>query len=402
METKLTWRQARDQLLDLTAPLPQETVPLSQAAGRILAQPLTALRDVPPFARSPFDGYAFQSGDTAGPLPVTLTILEEIPAGSVPTCTVVPGAAVKILTGAPIPPGADAVSKFEETDFTPDTVTLKRAYCPGENIALAGEDIAIGTPLAQPGQVIDAGLAGTLAAQGFDTVSVYRRPVVGVITTGSELAPSAAPLAPGKIPDSNRYMLDAALRQYRCEPRLYQSPADDTDAIAQAVDQALTECDALITTGGVSVGDYDLTAQAFQQAGVDLVCGDLRLKPGGKSCFGFRSGKPVLGLSGNPASSMTCFYAVVLPVLRQLCGLSHSRQPEFSAKLGRPFPKSSPQPRLLRGQVTVEDGQLIYLPGDKQSNGALHTLAGANALAEIPPGTGPLEAGAAVNVIYIG
>jgi molybdopterin molybdotransferase len=402
METKLTWRQARDLMLGLTAPLGQENVPLSQAAGRILAQPFCAVRDVPPFARSPFDGYAFQSGDTAGTLPVTLTILEEIPAGSVPTCTVVPGAAVKILTGAPIPPGADAVSKFEETDFTPQTVTLKRAYRPGENVALAGEDIAIGTPLAQPGQVVDAGLSGTLAAQGIGTVSVYRRPIVGVITTGSELAPSAGPLAPGKIPDSNRYMLDAALRQYGCEPRLYQSPADDVDAIAQAVDQALTQCDALVTTGGVSVGDYDLTAKAFQHSGVELVCGDLRLKPGGKSCFGFRAGKPVLGLSGNPASSMTCFYAVALPILRKLQGLVQPCQPEFPVKLGRAFPKSSPQPRLLRGRLTVEDGALVYLPGDKQSNGALHTLAGANALAEIPPRSGPLEAGAMVNAIYIG
>jgi molybdopterin molybdotransferase len=360
------------------------------------------VREVPPFARSPFDGYAFQSGDTAGALPVTLTILEEIPAGSVPTCTVVPGTAVKILTGAPIPPGADAVSKFEDTDFTPDTVTLKRPYRAGENIALAGEDISLGTPLAQPGQVIDAGLSGTLASQGIGSVQVYRRPVVGVLTTGSELTPFAAPLAPGKIPDSNRYMLDAALRASGCEPKVYDSPADDTDAIARAVNLALTQCDALITTGGVSVGDYDLTAKAYQQAGVELICGDLRLKPGGKSCFGFRSGKPVLGLSGNPASSMTCFYAVALPVLRRLCGLSRPRQPEFPAKLGRPFPKSSPQPRLLRGQVTVEDGALVYLPGDKQSNGALHTLAGANALAELPPQSGPLDAGAAVNVIYIG
>jgi molybdopterin molybdotransferase len=402
METKLTWREARDKLLSLTAPLPQETVPLSQAAGRILSQSLAAVRAVPPFARSPFDGYAFQGGDTAGSLPVTLTILEEIPAGSVPTCTVTAGTAVKILTGAPIPPGADAVSKFEETDFTPQTVTLKRVYHPGENIALAGEDIAIGTPLAQPGQVIDAGLSGTLASQGFTTVSVYRRPIVGVITTGSELSQSAEPLAPGKIPDSNRYMLDAALREYRCEPKLYQSPADDADAIAHAVELALQECDALVTTGGVSVGDYDLTAKAFQQAGVQLICGDLRLKPGGKSCFGFREGKPVLGLSGNPASSMTCFYAVALPVLRQLCGLSHPRQPEFSVKLGGPFPKSSPQPRLLRGRLTVAQGELVFLPGDKQSNGALHTLAGANALAEIPPKSGPLDAGAAVNAIYIG
>lgn len=402
MDPKLTWREARELLLERVRRTETERLPLSEAAGRVLAEPVSAVRDVPPFDRSPFDGYTFRSGDTRDALPVTLTILEEVPAGSVPTKAVTPGTATKILTGAPIPEGADAVTKYEETEFTPERVTLKRSYRPGENIIRRGEDVALGEVLGRTGQHLDAGLLGTLASQGIPAVEVYRRPVVGIITTGSELVEVEAAAQPGKIPNSNRYALEAAVLAAGCLPRYYASPVDSVEEIAAVVAKALAETDLVITTGGVSVGDYDLTPKAYEAAGVEVFAGDLLLKPGGKSCFGCKENKLVIGLSGNPASAMTCFYAVALPALRKLRGDADGRLPELTVRLGRDYKRPSPQPRLLRGTVQMEPEGLTFYPADKQGNGSLQTLAGANALAEIPAKSGPLEAGTRVAAFYFG
>ncbi len=402
MEQPMEWRQARDQLLEYIGPVGEETLPLDQATGRLLARPQRASWDMPPFDRSPYDGYAFQCGDTKGKLPVTLQVLEEIPAGAVPTQKVVPGTAVKVLTGAPIPPGADAVTKFEETRFSPDTVTLLRRYKSGENIIRRGEDLRTGDLLASPGQRLDPGLAGALWAQGVRGVEVYRRPRVGLITTGSELQETGTPGRMGRIPNSNRPAFEAALRLAGAEPRYYGAPGDDCDAIARILSRAWEETDLVISTGGVSVGDYDLTPAALERAGGVIAVRNLHLKPGGKCCFGWQGEKLACCLSGNPASAMTCFYAVVLPVLRKLAGYPEGQLPEVAARLVEDYPKPSPQTRLLRGRLTAEQGQLVFVPAPSQSNGALHTLAGANALGEIPAGSGPLKAGSPIQVCYIG
>ena len=402
MEQPMEWRQARDLLLEGIEPVERELLSLSRATGRILAQPQRAEWDMPPFDRSPYDGYAFQSGDTQGKLPVTLNVLEEVPAGAVPTRTVVPGTAVKVLTGAPIPPGADAVTKFEETRFTPDTVTLLRRYSPGENIIRRGEDLRAGELLAGPGQRVDPGLAGALWTQGVCGVEVYRRPRVGLITTGSELQENGAPSRAGRIPNSNRPAFEAALRLAGAEPVWFGSPGDDCEAIAGMIAAAWAETDLILTTGGVSVGDYDLTPAALERAGGEIAVRNLRMKPGGKCCFGWKGKKLVSCLSGNPASAMTCFYAVVLPLLRKLAGYPEGQLPELTVPLGADYPKSSPQTRLLRGRLTAQNGRLAFLPAPSQGNGALHTLAGANALGEIPAGSPPMQAGTPIQISYIG
>lgn len=402
MDHPMEWRQARDLLLKHIQPVEEELLPLDRATGRLLSRPQWASSDMPPFDRSPYDGYAFQSGDTKGKLPVTLRVLEEVPAGSVPTQKVVPGTAVKVLTGAPIPPGADAVTKFEETRFSPDTVTLLRSYESGENIIRQGEDLRTGDQLALPGQRLDPGLAGALWAQGVREVAVYRIPRVGLITTGSELQEDHTPGQAGQIPNSNRPAFEAALRLAGAEPVYYGTPGDDCNAIASALSVALRETDLVITTGGVSVGDYDLTPAALEQAGGTIAVQNLLIKPGGKCCFGWQGKKLACCLSGNPASAMTCFYAVVLPLLRKLSGHPEERLPELTVPLGADYPKASHQTRLLRGKLTFENGRLEFMPASSQSNGALHSLAGANALAEIPSGSPPLMAGTPLQVCYIG
>ncbi len=402
MKRGLDWRTARDELLQQVTPVDTQMLPLEQCGGRYLAENIAALQAVPPFDRSPLDGYAFRSADTAPDAPVTLRILEEVPAGHVPTCTVTEGTAVKILTGAPIPCGADAVSKFEETEFTPEYVTLKRQYRPGENIVFRGEDVSPGDLLGRKGQRIDAGLAGALAAQEIGEVTVHRIPKVGILTTGTELRRPSEANNSASIPNSNRTALETALRLLDCQPVFYGAPGDTVEEISSVLARALADCDMVVTTGGVSVGDYDCTPAAVEHCGAELLIQNLKLKPGGKCCFGVYKGKLIACLSGNPASGMTCFYAVVMPAIRRLTGAEHTAQKEVIAHITSDFPKGSKQPRLLRGVLDWAEEGLCFTPAPAQGNGTLHTLAGANAFAELPGGSGPIGAGEVVRVCYIG
>ena len=396
MKDIMDYGEARELILQRVAPVGTEKAPLSLCGGRILAQKLTAAENVPAFDRSPYDGYAFRAADTAQ-TPVTLTVIEEAPAGAVATKTVAPGTAAKILTGAPIPSGADAVVKFEQTDFTPETVTIHTRFRPGENIVRAGEDVRAGAELAHAGQRIDPGLAGTLAAQGVYAPAVYRRPRVGVISTGNEVVEeeAAAPPAPGKIRNTNRYMLEAALRSAGCEPVFLGVAPDRAEAIRDAMARGLGACDAIILTGGVSVGDYDMTRAAMELLGAELLVSGMDLKPGGACACGMRDGVLLCGLSGNPASAMTCFYGVMLPALRKLAGWEEPRLRPVTVTLGADFPKKSPKPRLLRGRLELADGTARFFPGN-QGNAVISSLMGCEALAEVSAGSGPIPAGTAL------
>lgn len=390
-------------LLNLTAPVAAQPLPLDKAAGRVLAQGVAAVTDMPPFSRSPYDGYAFRAKDTAAAsrqTPVTLKIIEEVPAGRVASQSVTRGTAVKILTGAPLPPGADAVAKFEDTAFTADEVTLYARYESGGNVCFQGEDVRAGQTLATAGDVIDAGLAGALAAQGVTAPLVYRKPRVAVISIGSELAAVGEAPGGGRIPDSNRYTLQAAVALAGGEPAPAGTARDDAAQIGALMEQALDGSDIVIATGGVSVGDYDLTPAALDAIGATVLIRRLRLKPGGMCVFAQKGGKLLCCLSGNPASSMTAFYAVALPVLRRLCGRP-ALPPVLRVALRQPFPKPSPSTRLLRGRLVLADGT-AQLDIGAQGNGMLGSLIGCDALAEVPAGSGPLEAGAMLGAFYIG
>ena len=396
MLTFPTFEEARALLMERTAAVDCERLPLSDCGGRVLAQDLCAEADIPPFDRSPYDGYAFRGEDTLGAsreTPVTLRILEEIPAGGVPHYTVTEGTAVKILTGAPIPPGADTVCKYEETDYSDDAVTLYAPCKRGDNIVYAGEDVKKGTVLAPAGSVIDAGLAGTLAAQGVTEPSVYRHPHVALISTGSELLDIGDELAEGKIRNSNRYMLEAALVQNGLEPVSYGTVGDDVNAIARLFAEAAASCDAVISTGGVSVGDYDLSPAAMELAGAETLIRGVGIKPGKSCAFAALNGKVLYGLSGNPAAALTDFYAIALPALKKLAGRRDCLPRELTLRLKSGFRKKSPYTRLLRGRLDLSDGMpAIELPGD-QSNSVLSSTIGSDVMAIIPPEVGPMAEG---------
>lgn len=396
MEQNMEYRVARELLLELAVRMGTERVPLAEAEGRILAEAVCARQDVPPFDRSPYDGYAFRAEDTRQAdksHPATLRILEEIPAGSMWTQTVTGGTAAKILTGAPIPSGADAVVKFEETVFDEKTVSIFAPFSEGENVVLRGEDVHAGDHLAAAGTVIDCALMGTLAAQNIAEPLVYRVPRVGILTSGSELVEPGSELRGGQIVNTNRYTLAGAVRHAGAVPVYCGAPEDDPTVIAEMMDKALNECDMLLTTGGVSVGDYDFTPDAMERAGVDIRIRTLKLKPGGASAYGVRGGKLVCGLSGNPASAMINFYAVVLPALRKLMGWAEPRLTEITVSLGSDFGKKSPKTRLIRGRLRLENGEAVMEVSREQGNGVLHSLVGCDILAEIPAGSDRLPAG---------
>ena len=387
---------ARELLLNTVIPVETECVPLSLCGGRVLAQDVIAEENIPAFDRSPYDGYAFRAADTAAAskeAPVTFRVLEEIPAGAVPTVTVTEGTAVKLLTGAPIPAGADAVTMYEKTTFTEDSVTIYSPSRPGDNIVHTGEDVRKGTVLARQGDVIDPGIAGTLAAQGTAAPLVYRVPRVGILSTGSELTEAEETPGPGKIRNSNRHTLEAVLRVLGCEPVYLGLAGDSAEEICTLLKKGLAHCDAILSTGGVSVGDYDLTPEAMELAGAEILFRGVDMKPGMACAYGVCNGKLICGLSGNPASSLTNFYAVALPAIKKLAGRREFLPLEISVTLANGFGKKSPKTRFLRGKLDLCDGTVrMELPKD-QGNVVLSSTIGCNVMALVPAGSGPLEAG---------
>lgn len=404
MLSKVEFTAARDLLLERVSPVPAERISISACAGRVLAERIEAVTDVPPFDRSPFDGYAFRAADTAGASaaqPVTLRVLEELAAGQTPTQEVTPGTAVRLMTGAPIPPGADAVTMYEKTCFTAQTVTIPFQAQPGENIVRRGEDVQQGQVLAEPGTVLDGPLAGSISSQGVRAPLVCRRPRAGIITTGSELVEAGQTPGPGKIVNSNRYTFEAELAQDGLQVRFFGSPADCLEEIAAAMEAALADSDLVVVTGGVSAGDYDLTPAALEAIGAELLVKDVQLKPGGKCCYAVRDGKLLCCLSGNPASSLTNFDAVALPAVRKLCGLTEPLLPEIPVTLAMPFRKKSPRPRLLRGRLQLTHGRTEMTIAGEQGNSVLHTMIGCDLLALVPAGSGPLPAGTQLQAFRI-
>lgn len=404
MNDIFTYPEARDLLLSLVQPVDTEEVALEASCGRILAQPIIASDHVPPFDRSPYDGYALRSADTAGASrdnPVTLTILEEIPAGSVSHCPVTPGTAVKVLTGSPIPEGSDCVINYEATRFTDTEVTLFAPLKAGSNIVYTGEDVKKGTVLAEPGTVIDAGLMATLASQNMTRPLCYRVPRVAIISTGSELTEVGQPLEPGMIYNSNRFTLTATLTKLGVQPLYLGIGRDKTENICQLLNSALESCDAVILTGGVSVGDYDLTPAAMDMAGAKTLIRGVDIKPGMACCYGIRDGKLICGLSGNPASSITNFHAVAAPAIRKLCGLPGPYDREITVSLLGGFRKKSPTTRLLRGKLDLSDGTVrMQVPAD-QGNVVISSLIGCDVMAIIPAGSGPVAEGTVLKGILI-
>lgn len=398
MMNTISCQEARDLLMRTARPAGLEEVPLQQAAGRILGRDLTAGENVPAFDKSPYDGYAFRAADTAeaGPdHPVTLRVLEEVPAGRMPRERVTAGTAVRIMTGAPIPEGADAVCMYEKTDFTGTRVTLFSSFRSGQNVIRAGEDVRKGTLLARQGTRIDAGLCGSAAAQNRTGLLCYRIPRVGLLSTGSELLEVGEASVPGRIYNSNRYTFAAELSRMGFDVRWLGTAPDSVEEIRALLEEGLRTCDAVLSTGGVSVGDYDVTAKAMEEAGAGILFRGVSMKPGMACAYGVREGKLVCGLSGNPASSLINFQVIAAPAFRRIAGWTPDRAlPSlFPVALAEGFGKPSPLARFLRGRLDLSDGRPRMRLSPDQGNIVLSSSIGMDMIALVPAGSGRLEAG---------
>ncbi|MGH8992530.1 MAG: molybdopterin molybdotransferase MoeA [Acidimicrobiia bacterium] len=390
-------------ILDTVELLPTVEVPLAEALGLATAKALSASWDVPPFANTGMDGYAVRAADTAGATPespVRLVVVDELRAGRAPSVAVEAGQAIRIMTGAPIPEGADGIIMVEETAVDGDAVLVRRAVTAGDHIRPAGGDLADGQVAFPVRSVLTPAHLGVAASLGHATVPVIRRARVAVMSTGDELTPPGERLSPGRITDSNRPMLRALIGQAGCEVVDLGIARDDEADIIGHLEEAVATCDALVTTGGVSMGEYDLVKKVLDGMGV-LNWWQVAIKPAKPLAFGLVRGKPVFGLPGNPVSSHVSFELFARPALLQMMGHQRRFRPVVQA-VAKHDMRRRPDGKLHLDRVWVrrEEGLLVAAGTGVQASNVLSGMAMANALALIPDGEG-VGAGERVDVMLL-
>jgi molybdopterin molybdotransferase len=383
------------EILGGVAPLePIEARP-RDALGLVTAGDVIAGEAVPPFANTAMDGYAVRAADAAGAgpdAPVRLDLVGELPAGRAPEEAVGPGEAIRIMTGAPMPDGADAVVMVEYTERDGDEVRVLRGARPGDHVRLAGGDLASGDPVFPSGTVLGPAHLGVLASLGFEDVSVVPRARVGVLSTGDELV-ERGPLRRGQIRDSNRPMLLALVADAGADPADLGVARDDQDLINRTLEDALASCDAVLTSGGVSVGEFDYVKAALDRLG-GLRSWQVAIKPAKPLAFGVVDGTPVFGLPGNPVSSLVSFELFARPTLLQMMGHEARFRPEVVATAGHAMArKPDGKLHLDRVRVRAEDGRYVATSTGDQASNVLSATAAANGLALLPDGDGVPEGG---------
>jgi molybdenum cofactor synthesis domain-containing protein len=381
------------EILAAVPTLDAATVALRDALGCVTACEVIAREAVPPFANTAMDGYAVRAGDTAGAspeTPVRLHVIDELPAGRSPEgLHVGEGEAIRIMTGAPMPDGADAVVMVERTAPVDDGVLVHQAARPGDHVRAAAGDLAPGDRVFEPGTLLGPAHLGVLASLGYDAIDVVPRAKVGVLSTGDELV-ERGPLRPGQIRDSNRPMLLALASEAGTEAVDLGVAPDDENIITRTLEDALA-CDAVLTSGGVSVGDYDYVKAALDRLG-ELRWHQVAIKPAKPLAFGVVQSTPVFGLPGNPVSSHVSFELFARPALLQMMGHACRFRPEVTAVAEQPMPrKPDGKLHLDRVRVRAESGRLVAARTGDQASNVLSAMAAANGLALLPDGDGAAE-----------
>jgi molybdopterin molybdotransferase len=393
--------EAKRIVLEQAATLGTEQVALRDGIGRVLAHDLLADTALPPFDNSAMDGYAIRSADVVGATaarPVTLRLVGEVAAGQVFDQPVRRGEAVQIMTGAPLPQGADGVVMLEAARLRGGLVEVFNDVPPGMHVRRAGEDIRAGQLALSAGTRIRLAHLGLLAGLGCARVGVYRLPRVAVLATGSELVEVDEPLAPGKIRNANSLMLGAFLRRLGIEPLDLGVVVDERALIRQQLEEA-AQSDVLLISGGVSVGEHDLVKRVLRDLGMETLFWRVNMKPGKPLLFGRLRKSVVFGLPGNPISCVVCFLEFIAPFLRRMMGASGSDDGRIAAELTRPLRKKEPRAELFTAWLEADQGRLSVRPTPQQGSGMLNSLATANALIVLPEEVTQREAGDLVDVL---
>ncbi|CAN5767435.1 molybdopterin molybdotransferase MoeA [soil metagenome] len=390
--------EARAEVLAAMPRLGAEQVGLEHALGRILAEDALAGHDVPPFPNSAMDGFAVISADVAE-VPVRLDVLEDVPAGSVATQAVREGTAIKIMTGAPMPSGADAVVKVESTHQpAPDLVEIRESVSAGTAVRPAGGDFPAGTRIVQSGSRLGPVEVSLLATVGVSAPLVSRRPRVAVMSTGDELvAPSTADLAPGMIRDSNRPLMRGLVVEAGADVVDMGVVGDDEVALTSALSAASADADAIVTSGGVSMGDYDLVKQVLAASG-EVGFWQVAMQPAKPFAFGHVAGTPLFGLPGNPVSALVAFEQFVRPALLHMQGGRHLLRPQLKVRMGEAVDTDPQKLVFVRVVVTEEDGVSVARLSGGQSSNVLSAVTTADGFAVVPVGVGAVAEGDVVSL----
>lgn len=398
METMISLERALEIVLERVKPVTTEKVRLGDAYQRVLAETVYSNIAMPPFDRSPLDGYAYRAKNIEE-APLRLKIVCEIPAGVWSEQEIGPGECARIFTGAPIPSGANCVVRQEDTERLGDEVLIHHPVLPGSNVVKKGEEIQADEVVLGPGTMLTPAAVGLLAALGVEEVTVYRRPRVGVLSTGTELMDVGSPLLPGKIYNSNTYTLQGLLLEAGCEVKVASFVSDQLAETIQAL-ESLQDTDMVVTTGGVSVGEYDLIRDALTGAGCELLFWKVNLKPGTPAAVGIKGEKLFFALSGNPAAAMINFELLVRPALRKLRGRS-AQERVFPVFMASGFGKSGKQRRFLRARAVYRNGEIWADPNYAQGSGVLRSMIGSHLLVDVPGGHGPVREGEKLQARWI-
>ena len=405
MRKPMQVKEAVQLVVEHSYQLETEVVKLKDAYGRILREPIIAKHDVPPFDRSPYDGFAIRAEDSVGAsgenrLP--FQVIEEIGAGHVASRGIEKGEAVRIMTGAPIPENADAVVMLEQTTENANGFTLRKPFATGENISFRGEDARAGEVLIGEGAVIHPGTIALLATFGYAEVKVAKKPVVGILATGTELLEVDEPLAPGKIRNSNGPMIAAQLERMGISYKSYGMLCDDLEACLNTVEMALAETDILITTGGVSVGDYDYLPAIYERLGTKVLFNKVAMRPGSVTTVAVLGQQLLFGLSGNPSACFTGFELFTRPALLKMMGAHNLYMPQMNAILGEDFLKPNPFTRFIRAVWEMTDEGMIATPAGFNKSSAVSSIARGNCMIVLPSGTRGFQAGMPVDILLLG
>lgn len=396
--------EALARILDRIVPLPIIQIPLSSAQGLVLAEDVTAQDDIPPFANSAMDGFALLSRDSQSRdrQPPRLKVIGEVAAGYVADSAVTEGTAMRIMTGAPVPPGADTVIQIELTRYDgakSEWVEILEQVAPGNNIRPAGEDMRRGQVVLRRGIEIGPWEIGILATLGQASVPVVRRPKVAILGTGDEVIDIDEPLRPGKIRNSNSYLLEAAVRKAGAEPWRLGVARDTVESLREKFSEAV-QADLILTSGGVSVGDFDLVKDIMTEQG-EINFWRINMRPGKPVAFGHIGGVPLLGLPGNPVSAAVTFELFGRPVIRKMLGHSRLLRPQVEVVVEDGVSERVMRRHYVRAHVEWRDGRFVAHTTGNQGSHIMTSLLAANALLIVPEGGVQLPPGGIAKALML-